>query len=116
MALETQRRVDDLSLRPIITVDLDEPPPTAAQVMRSNNIADVLAGRLLGIGWAPAVPVAGVDELVTSAGSGRDRRPAARRRVGRRLIIGVKVPTAERPVPRGPGSGRALPDAPGGER
>jgi CBS domain-containing protein len=51
MTLDTQPRVDDLSLRPIITIGPDEPLRTAAQVMRSNNISALVVNQ-------PTKPVA----------------------------------------------------------
>jgi CBS domain-containing protein len=42
MTLDTQPRIDDLSLRPIVTIAPDDSLRTAARTMRSNNISSLV--------------------------------------------------------------------------
>lgn len=80
------------------------------------RIAAVLARRLVGIDWAPAVPTACIDEPSAPDGPGGDRRPGATTRVGPPLAVTAGPPTPDRPARGRSTTSRAITAAPGGER
>ena len=67
MTLDTQPRIAELALRPIVTIGPDEPLRTAAQVMRTSNISCLVVNQ-------PTRPVAILTErdITRAVAEGRD--------------------------------------------
>jgi len=67
MTLDTQPRLADLSLRPIVTIGPDEPLRTAAQVMRTSNVSSLVVNQ-------PTKPIAIITErdITRAVADGRD--------------------------------------------
>lgn len=98
-------------------VDRGGQGPVAARAKaHAAHMAAVLARRLVGIDWTPAVPTSGRDEPATPNGPDGARPPATTSRVGPALTLVADPPTPDRPAPGRSASPRPTAAASGGER